>query len=88
MALSKKPYLTAADVDFPALLPPPPAEESPLGKRDLQYILDQQKNMTPERMAAIRRDLDQSVYTMAGSVFGAGFTKKNSPWPGLSSTRW
>ena len=55
---------------------------SPAGKRDLQGLLDLQKNMTPERMAAIRRDLDQSVYTVAGSVFGAGFTKEKFPLAG------
>jgi hypothetical protein len=60
-SLSDKPYITATDVDFPGLLPPPPAETSPAGKRDLQTILDLEKNMTPERMAAIQRDLDQTV---------------------------
>ena len=70
MAISDKPYITASDVDFPGLLPPPPTETSPEGKRDLQALLDLQKNMTPERMAAIHKDLDQSVYTVAGSVLG------------------
>ena len=82
MAISDKPYITATDVDFPGLLPPPPTEESAAGKRDLQAILDLQKNMTPERMAAIQRDLDQSVYTVAGSVLGPKFTKENFPMAG------
>lgn len=82
MAISDKPYITASDVDFPGLLPPPPTETSPEGKRDLQTLLDLQKNMTPERMAAIRRDLDQSVYTVAGSVLGSKFTKENFPLAG------
>src|SRR6266478_9288161 len=82
LSLSDKPYITATDVDFPGLLPPPPAEASPAGKRDLQAILDLQKNMTPERMAAIHRDLDQSVYTVAGPVLGAKFTKANFPIAG------
>jgi acid phosphatase (class A) len=82
MAISDKPYITASDVDFPGLLPPPPTETSPEGKRDLQALLDLQKNMTPERMAAIRRDLDQSVYTVAGSVLGPKFTKENFPMAG------
>ena len=81
-SLSSKPYITATDVDFPGLLPPPPTEASPAGKRDLQAILDLQKNMTPERMAAIRTDLDQSVYTIAGPVLGAKFTKANFPMVG------
>ena len=82
MAISDKPYITASDVDFPGLLPPPPTESSLEGKRDLQTLLDLQKNMTPERMAAIRRDLDQSVYTVAGSVLGPKFTKENFPLAG------
>ena len=81
-SLSDKPYITATDVDFPGLLPPPPTEASPAGKRDLQTILDLEKNMTPERMAAIRTDLDQSVYTIAGPVLGAKFTKANFPMVG------
>jgi acid phosphatase (class A) len=82
MAISDKPYIAATDVDFPALLPPPPKEDSAEGKRDLQTLLDLQKNMTPERMAAIQRDLDQSVYTVAGSVLGPKFTKENFPMAG------
>ena len=82
LSLSGKPYITATDVDFPGLLPPPPAEASPAGKRDVQAIVDLQKNMTPERMAAIRTDLDQSVYTIAGPVLGPKFTKANFPLVG------
>jgi acid phosphatase (class A) len=82
LSLSDKPYLTAADVDFPGLLPPPPTETSTAGKLDLQTILALQKNMTPERMAAIRADIDQSVYTVAGPVFGASFTQANFPLSG------
>jgi acid phosphatase (class A) len=82
MAISDKPYITANNVDFPGLLPPPPTETSPEGKRDLQAILDLQKNMTPQLEAAIQRDLDQSVYTVAGSVLGPKFTKENFPMAG------
>ena len=82
LALSDKPYITASDVDFPTLLPPPPKEDSAAGKRDTQFLLDLQKNMTPERMAAIHADLDQSVYQVAGSVLGPKFTKANFPMAG------
>ena len=81
-SLSDKPYLTAEDVDFATLLPPPPSEDSPAGKRDLETVLALQKNMTPERMAAIQRDVDQSVYTLAGSVLGPNFTKEKFPMAG------
>jgi acid phosphatase (class A) len=82
LALSDKPYITAADVDFSMMLPPPPKEDSAAGKRDLQAILDLQKNMTPELDAAIHKDLDQSVYTVAGPVLGPKFTKENFPMAG------
>jgi len=82
LALSDKPYITAADVDFPMFLPPPPKEDSPQGKRDVQAIVDLQKNMTAERMAAIHTDLDQSVYTVAGPVLGPKFNKQNFPMAG------
>jgi acid phosphatase (class A) len=82
LALSDKPYITAADVDFPALLPPPPAENSPAGKLDLQTIVDLQKGVTSERDAQIHADLDQSVYQIAGPVLGAKFTKTNFPLTG------
>jgi acid phosphatase (class A) len=81
-SISDKPYLTAADLDFPGLLPAPPTESSPQGKLDLQIILDLQKNMTAERDAAIHKDLDQSVYTVAGPVFGPSFTKEKFPLAG------
>jgi acid phosphatase (class A) len=78
-SLSDKPYLTAADVDFATLLPPPPAEDSPAGKRDVQTIIDLQKNMTAERMAAIQADTVQDVFQVAGPVLGPKFTKANFP---------
>jgi acid phosphatase (class A) len=81
-SLSDKPYITASDVDFPALLPPPPPEDSPAGKRDLQTILDLQKNMTPQRMAAIQADTEQTVYRVAGEILGPNFTKENFPMAG------
>jgi len=82
LSLSQKPYITATDVDFPGLLPPPPTETSPDGKRDLQAIIDLQKTMNADRLAAIRHDLDQSVYTVAASVLGPKFTKENFPLAG------
>ena len=82
LAISDKPYITAADVDFPNLLPPPPKEASPAGQRDVQAIVNLQKNMTPQLDAAIHHDLDQSVYTVAGPVLGAKFTKDNFPLAG------
>src|SRR5262245_14692324 len=77
-----KPTSPPKNFEFAGLLPPPPKEDSAEGKRDLQILLDLQKNMTPARMAAIEHDVDQSVYTVAGSVLGPKFTKENFPLAG------
>jgi acid phosphatase (class A) len=82
LALSDKPYITKDDIDIASLLPSPPKETSPAGQLDLQIIADLQKNMTPERAKAIRDDLDQTVYQIAGPVFGSNFTKANFPLTG------
>jgi acid phosphatase (class A) len=82
LSLSDKPYITQADIDIASLLPSPPVETSPQGKLDLQTIIDLQKNMTPERDKEIHADLDQTVYQIAGPVFGPNFTKANFPLTG------
>ena len=81
-ALSEKPYITQADIDIASLLPSPPAENSPAGQLDLQIVRDLQKNMTPERAKAVRGDLPQDVYTIAGPVLGPSFTKDRFPLTG------
>jgi acid phosphatase (class A) len=81
-ALSEKPYITQADIDIASLLPSPPTENSPAGQLDLQIVKDLQKNMTPERAKAIRGDLPQDVYTIAGPVLGPTFTKEKFPLTG------
>ena len=81
-ALSDKPYITQADIDIASLLPSPPTEMSPAGQLDLQIVRDLQKNMTPDRAKAIRSDLAQDVYTIAGPVLGPNFTKEKFPLTG------
>jgi len=81
-ALSDKPYITQADIDISSLLPSPPTETSPAGQLDLQIVKDLQKNMTPERAKAIRGDLPQDVYNIAGPVLGPNFTKEKFPLTG------
>jgi acid phosphatase (class A) len=81
-ALSDKPYLNAGDADFGNLLPPPPADGSAMDKRDMQTVLELQKEVTPERLALIQADTEQSVYRFAGEVFGPNFTKERFPLAG------
>ena len=82
LALSQKPYLSAADADFGNLLPPPPADGSPLDKRDLQGVLDLQKTITTARMEKIQADVEQTVYRVAGEVLGPTFTSDRFPLAG------
>ena len=81
-ALSDKPYITKDDIDIASLLPSPPTEKSPAGQLDLKTIKDLQANMTPERAKAIRDDLAQDVYQIAGPVLGPNFTKDKFPLTG------
>jgi acid phosphatase (class A) len=82
LALSDKPYLDANGADFGNLLPPPPADGSAMDKRDMQAVLDLQKTVTPERLALIQADTEQSVYRFASEVFGPNFTKERFPLAG------
>jgi acid phosphatase (class A) len=81
-ALSEKPYLNAGDADFGSLLPPPPPDGSARDKRDMQTVLELQKEVTPERLGQIQADTEQSVYRLAGDVFGPSFTKEKFPLAG------
>jgi acid phosphatase (class A) len=82
LALSDKPYLAETDADFANLLPAPPIDGSPGGKRDMQIVLEIQKSLTPERMERIQADVQQSVYQVAGEVLGPDFTKDRFPLAG------
>ena len=82
LALSDKPYLNDTDADFGNLLPPPPLDGSAIDKRDMQTVLELQKDVTAERLALIQADTEQSVYRFAGEVFGPNFTKERFPLAG------
>ncbi len=82
LSLSDKPYLVETDADFGNLLPPPPADGSARDKRDMQIVLEMQKGLTPERMARIQADVEQSVYRIAGEILGPNFTKDRFPLAG------
>ena len=78
-SISEKPYLTPNEVDFATLIPPPPSENSPQGKLDDQFILDAQKNMTPQKMADIQHDFAQDVFVVGEPVLGPNFNKEKLP---------
>jgi acid phosphatase (class A) len=78
-SISERPYMTVSDVDFATLVPPPPAESSAQGKLDDQFILDAQKNMTPQKMADIQRDFAQDVFVVGQPILGPNFSKDKLP---------
>jgi hypothetical protein len=79
-SLSDKPYIGTHDVDFVGLVPPPPSEDAPAAKRDLQAVLDSQKNLTAERISLIRtEDGELNVYRISGGVLGPNFKKEMFP---------
>src|ERR1043166_2953089 len=82
LALSNKPYITKDDIYIASLLPSPPVETSPMGQLDLRIAKDLQANMSEDRAKAIRADLPQDVYNIAGPVLGPNFTKDKFPLTG------
>lgn len=64
------PYLTAADVDLKAMLPPPPAADSALAKADVDAAIAIQKAASPERIALAEHDADETVYVIFGKILG------------------
>jgi acid phosphatase (class A) len=75
-ALSDKSYITLAQFDGIALLPPPPAADSVLQKQDLAAVLAAQKTRTP---ALIKRAQTDRDFFGFATVFGPKFTPENIP---------
>src|SRR2546423_10011479 len=77
LALSNEPYLAPGQVDTILLLPPPPAANSELQKRELNDVLTAQKQRTP---ALIKRSLEDKVDLFGfANVMGPRFTPENIP---------
>jgi acid phosphatase (class A) len=79
-SLSTKTYINAGDFDYIAFIPTPPAENSPTGKRDLQAVLDEQKGLTPERIAAVQFEDTLDVYRVIGDALGPKFKRESFPF--------
>lgn len=75
-ALSENTYITLAQFDGIALLPPPPAAESVLQKQDLDAVLAAQKARTP---ALIKRAQTDRDFFGFATVLGPKFTADNIP---------
>jgi len=72
------PYFDPASVDPKALLPDPPANNSPTTQKEIELILQKQADRTPEEVTRIKRAIDPNVWLFE-NVLGPWFTKKNLP---------
>jgi acid phosphatase (class A) len=72
------PYVTAKQVDLTRLLAPPPADDSAQSRAELQEVLREQAQRTPQQVAAAVADQQEDVFRFA-NVLGARFTPANLP---------
>jgi acid phosphatase (class A) len=83
------PWLCAGDPAHPhflameglklAELPPPPPDDSPAGRADLETLLQVQADRTPAQVERARRTEKHTAFLMGASVLGPWFTAENLP---------
>ena len=74
-----QPYLTPAQVDLVALLPPPPAPGSPDAEADMAAVLYVQSTRTPEQAAQTVHDAVETVFVQFTETLGPAFTAATLP---------
>jgi acid phosphatase (class A) len=72
-------FLAPDAIDLRALLPAPPANDSPAGLADLETVLQVQADRTPAQVERAQRVAKHSPFTIAGPVLGPWFTAENLP---------
>lgn len=72
-------FIAEDALDLSQLIPPPPDDNSPAGRADLETVLQLQAERTPAHLARIERVARQTVFTFASPVLGAWFTAENLP---------
>lgn len=72
------PFFDPASVNLKALLPDPPANGSPETLKEIDLILEKQKNRTPEAITRIKREVHLNVY-LFDTVLGSWFMARNVP---------
>lgn len=78
-AVNAQEFLSGGSQDFVAVLPPPPADDSPAGMADLDTLLQLQKDRTPAQAARAQRVNSQSPFSFARPVLGEWFSSRNLP---------
>lgn len=74
------PFPLAADPQaIAALIPAPPADESPAGMADLETMIQVQRDRTPAQIARAAKVASQTRMSPGAWVFGPEFTEQNLP---------
>jgi len=71
-------YVTTAQLEIVRLLPPPPAQDSDITKKEIEEILDFQENRTETMVEYAQADQDISVFRFS-DIMGEKFTKEDLP---------
>jgi acid phosphatase (class A) len=75
----ERPYLTAQELDLVVILPPPVANGSDADREQQAVVLAAQRAASPERIEQAKRDVDESLDTMFGSVLGKALPAASLP---------
>jgi len=71
-------YIAWGDIDLRALLPDPPADDSPATRAEIEELLKLQESRTPEQVARAEAEDPLTVYAFA-PVLGTNFTAATLP---------
>jgi acid phosphatase (class A) len=72
-------HLATPAAQIIAGLPPPPADDSPAGRADLETLLQVQKDRTPAQVARARAGVKVDPMLIGKWAFGDAFNKQNLP---------
>lgn len=73
------PYFNASDINFRALMPPPPAAASNAGRADMDAVLRAQRSRTPAQVADAQRDDREEDIFVFSTVLGPHFNAAELP---------
>jgi acid phosphatase (class A) len=72
-------YVSAGEFDLRALLPDPPADDSPATRAEIEELLKLQAARTPEQVARVEAEDTVNVYAFFTSVLGTNFAAARLP---------
>ena len=71
-------WISPAQFDFKAILPGPPADDSPEHKQEIDRMLDLQFRRTPDEVKRCQSEEDVTVFAFS-TVLGGGFNAQDLP---------